>query len=81
MTNNEDQKKYEEMTIEKFLRTEASTVPGKDILTWKRKGKDYYARYEDDSKTHVQITFNMNAPSGVRFLTEALMAQIYEHLD
>ena len=81
MTNNEDQKKYEEITIEEFLRTNANTVPGKDFLTWKRKGKDYFARYEDESKTHVRITFDMNDPSGARFPTQALMAQIYEHLD
>ena len=79
MTNNEEQ--YEGMTIGDFLRANANTVPGKDFLTWKRKGKDYFARYEDESKTHVRITFDMNDPSGARFPTEALVAQIYEHLD
>jgi len=79
MTNNEDQgqcgEQHERMTIEDFLRTNANT-----ILTWNRKGKNYFARY-DDSKTNVQITSDLNDPCGYSFPMQALMAQIYEHLE
>jgi hypothetical protein len=68
------------MTIEEFLRTKANIVPGTDIWTWRWWGEDYFARRAEHPDS-VTIALDINDPNGLGFPTQALMAQVYEHID